>query len=476
MIRKILHIPFLLFASIFLSLLPAGCASDDVLGETTQEGGDALQVSAKVAKVTYTRNYQASGDIIDGKYYLTYPLVNNDNNVAEVDFDNPVMSDGIGTVKVPGTGELKWIDIGGGAAPRFYLDNVSPDLSTDNTDKTIVVFDPDENPYKAAVFDSIYGTNDLLWGDKLTGRNVKTLDFDLHHNMARVRVMVTVDRTNGDTEDLDLDNATVEITSINQVPLSYNRLDGSLELGEESENYTPLTVMKADDDDLKWNRTIENVDNNPLKTTYISQDLLLPPQALLEDVNRPRLVITMKNGATYTGVLPHAMQIADENHNGELSYPVALYFLKEYLLTIRTVITEEPPSLSFMPVYVVKWVDKGTFDLEAHQSGIYTPQEFYKLMEYYMAGREYQLDRYGYLSTPEEAPDTKRWIFDFWSSITLDYAEIYGKMKAGTAGMENFSFAYNNYRVYVKVSAEKIYEVSAAELYQIVNGTLTLSP
>lgn len=462
------------YLSIAITLVVAAAcsASDDMPIDNPDDGG-AVKVVAEVARQLYSRGYQEKGDVKDGTYYLSYPLASGGSyNVATVNFGVQDANPQIGFVTLPENQELKWTDVGGGSIPKLYLDNVAPSLASGNADQsdpTRIVFDPDspdKNPYKADVFDDKEGTNDLLWGSVEVARNVKTVNFDLHHNMARIRVEIQVDRTNEAAQgDLDLDNATVEISSINQVPKAYNRSDGILELNTDLGNYTPLTLVNNDGD---W-KTIDKQ-----KDVYITKDFVLPPQELLGDVNRPRLTIRLKNGNEYSGILPHAMEIVGQNASDPTT-PAALSFLKEHILTIRTVITEEPPTLLFMPVWVVEWVDKGRFTTEAHQSGIYTANEFYKLIEYYNAGNEYQLVRYGRL-VEDENTGKQIWVFDFFHSVILDYNSIAGKMQPSDNPSDNkkdFSFHFNNFTNFYKNGSEEPVKLTEQSLYNIVTGKQT---
>ena len=500
-----LSITVILFAMV-------ACSSEDRVVADPEEG-EALIVTAEVASQLHSRaqNYDELGNVTGGSYRLSYPLAsaNNSYTVAKVNFDKEDgdIPSGIGYVSTFNNNQLKWKDVGG-SAPTFYLDNVIPVGDTDQATSTVINFTDDYNPYKAALFNE--DENDLLWGEKqVQNGTTKNINFELHHNMARLRVQVTVDKTNGN---LDLTNATVEISSINQVPLSYNRLDGSLTLPEVEDEtddkayrevYTSLTLVDPEKGlDWKTKPTVEGTDeengdadagtageDKSEKDVYVSQDFVLPPQNLLENTYRPRLIITFNMDGekrVYSGILPYAMSIYKENEadNTNTKYPVTLSFLKEHILTIRTVITEDPPELIFMPVWVVNWVYKGEFSLEAHQSGIYKAEEFYKLIDYYRAGNEYQLTRYGRLITEE---GKEKWVFDFFHYVTLDYKEIYGKMKREEVeATTDFSFDFKGYTVTVvqydeengeykrdengELIIKKSESVTSEELYQLVRG------
>lgn len=452
------------------------CSSEDT-PLVSNEGDDTFTVIAEVARQLHSRGYQEDRYVRDGIYYLSYLLTdNNTYNVASVNFNKDGTTPGIGIVTVPDNQELKWVNIGGGSTPTFYLDNVNPNLAGAGSSLTKIIFDKDKpNPYKAAIFDKDEGTNDLLWGEKMEARYAKNVNFDLHHYMSRVRVQVTVDKTNEENAgDLDLNGAIVEISSLIQTPMSYDRTDGSLQLDINNEEaYTTLTLVNEaesaeEDAIIEWATSSQDEENANI-SVYTTHDFVLPPQGLLEDEKRPRLTIKLASGKVYSGILPHAMLIDDDIHN-DPSYPAALYFLKEHILTIRTVITEQPPELAFMPVWVMKWVDKGDFTIEAHQSGIYKPKEFYDLIGYYNNNNDYQLVRYGYFND-----ETQQWTFDFFHSVTLDYDKIYNSMKPDGNEKKDFSFNFNNYAIYIQKGPDGTPILTRPQqLYNIVIGTETI--
>lgn len=468
----------IIFIAAILTAGLTGCSSDEIVEEEDVVFSNALRVNAKVARNAYTRAYQDTGRVVNGKYYLSYPNTSNQYTVATVDFDKEsATSPGLGIVTTNAGTELKWSEIGGSPV-NFYLDNVSPDMDQTNSNGAVVTFNPSNNPFVAGIFDDKDGTNDLLWGDKTVARDTKSLSFDLHHNMSRVKVQVMVAHEENSVGEIDLKNATVEITNLYPKTVSYDRTTGSLELDSLSD-LESVTIVDPTKPGYDWAQTIRptaNIDT----TTYLSPDIVLPPQALLENENRPQLVITLDDGTQYTGILPHAMLIAS-SVDGSMTYPVTLSFLKEHILTIRTVITEEPPELAFMPVYVVDWVDKGEFTEEAHQSGIYTALEFDKLIDYYNKDNQYQLVRYGYIST-DNTTGEKKWVFNFWSSVVFDYDKIFKSMKPGSVDPAkdlpyDFMFNYNNYTIYVKYGDgdDDTKSVSADELHNICTGATSWS-
>lgn len=441
------------------------CSQNDLPDYFDDLDGFVIKVEAGIAEELSSRapgDDIVSGMVTDGEYYISYPAAKpeagQDYVLGTVQFGTDDSNPEMGIVSIPSGNPFKWKEIYSGT-PTFYLDNVaSTDIPGDGAN-SVVYFNDTYNPYIAAFY--VPSSNDLLWGSKQVSHgSTSTLNFDLHHNMARVIVEITVDKTNdAQNGDLDLEGATVEITNINTVPLSFNRLDGTLALNPDA---TLESVVFTDNEHTMTETPLSPEDDNKV-FVYTTQSCVLPPQGLLENELRPRLVITLKNGTRYSGILPTAMDI--ENPDGTNPLPAALYFLKEHILTIRTVITEEPPSLMFMPVKVVEWVDKGNFSLEGHQSGIYTANELISLIGYYNANNIYQLERYGKIVTPENGNPT--WVFDVFRSFSINYIDIYKKINK--TDQLDFSFNFNNYSVTVK-NNDKQESVSQNDLKLILKG------
>ena len=445
----------------------AACSSDKVDEADSTQDGNIIKVGALMAEFLHSREDMGSTQVVEiGDFCMSFPVVNSgEYRNAIVRFNVPEFEPSIGVVTIPPDSELKWSNVLNVSQPTFYLDNIPLEKSS-GSNPSSVVFDDQYNPFVAGLFDFEKGNNDLLWGSKAEPRNSKTINFDLHHNMARLKVRITVDKTNeAEMGDLDLsEGAIVSITSLVNSPVSYNRLDGSLALSDLRES---LTLVTPEDPELSWDTIITDPENDNI-TVYTTKDFVLPPQGLPEDITRPELVITLKNGNTYSGILPYAMEVLDSEHPDP--YPMTLYFLKEHILTISTVITEEPPQLEFMPVQVVDWVYKGLFSFDGHQSGIYKANEFYNFIRDYNAGEVSRLDRYGMLTKPENS-DTDLWVFQFWNSVVLDYTEIYRKIPQTNIP---FIFSFNGFTISVRKNDGTITPVNADSLYKILLGTLSL--
>ena len=425
-----------------VALLLCSCAEniDSPVPEPPQGEGLPVIIRARVSDVLLSRAYQP-GPVKYGTYYMTYESRNSSSGnrsyaLANVSFNGSEM--GQATKTEPGGNRLEWKDIVNGTS-IFRLDNVPSllDAASDAAKSdTLVVFGTENNPFTAGVFDDDNGTNDLLWGSKEVGYNTAQIHFDLHHCMSRVRVVVTADKTNSVEGALDLDDAKVEITSLALTPISYNRLDGTLDLGN-APDYGSLVLTGKEGRD--WAKPEEEMPEDASLEVRTTQDFVLPPQGLRDGEDRPRLVITLKNDAVYSGILPHAMEVETGStlEDGTLvTYPVALSFLREHILTLRTVITEDPPELSFMPVTVVEWVDKGDFALEGHQAGVYNSKDFMDLVNYYVENNEEQLERFGLLNG-------SLWEFNFWGPATVT-DDVFGSMKVEGV-KKNFKFKFHGY-------------------------------
>lgn len=447
---------FLTFCLSITGLTSCGSQTDNSEEPEIPGSADPLRVYAQMAEVGSTRAYQPEGPVTSGTYYISYPDASNNYSLAEVDFEMPNVSPGIGIVTDSNGQELVWQNVGGGNQPTFYMDNVPVQSSGNNP--MIVTFNNSYNPFVAGIFDLTGGTNDLLWGTQTENRNTKSLNFDLHHNMARLVVVITTDESNSQTGALNLEGAKVEITNLILSPKSYNRQDGTLSF-EEIPDYQPLTLVAPADNQssgIEWGP----IDTQGNVTVYTTQDFVVPPQGLLETSDRPRLKITLPTGKVYSGVIPYAMTVVNSTYpEGRV---MTLSFLKEHILTLRTLVTEEPPELVFMPVQVVEWVDKGEFFLDGHQAGIYSASEFSNMLDALNENNEYKLMRYG-------TQNNNKWTFVMWNYINLDYDTLISKVYRGAI---SFQFQFNGYGVNI-IKGENSKAVDAQQLYDIVTGQST---
>lgn len=362
------------------------CSSDNE--QVIEQESDNIYISASLEDANETR--VESGPVTSGKYWISFPVSSTKYVLGEVDFDNNNYKDENNRVPITEAGGnpfVIWDYIYNNANYLLYLDNVDPDyVDPDKNDPELLIFN-NNNPFVAGKFGTTneYGIeNDLLWGSQEQIRSLSYIDFDLHHYMAGVRVVVTVDQPKDLGEAVVLTDGDLTLSSLIMKPYSYQRLTGAVNVDPDAseDDYETLELKKGtsniedevEKNDLFWKSITTDVDGN---TVYTSHDFILPPQKVREGQGRPKLTVTGKSYLTaddgtvlyeqepkdvsYYGFIPHSMQTVNDGIVMNLS------FLSDYILEIRTRITTEPPKLTFQIVYVYDWVDKGEFDLFGHQ-------------------------------------------------------------------------------------------------------------
>lgn len=431
-----------IFSRLFAKALPIA-AVFTVFACTTQEpdapAAQAVRIAASVAGQSATRAYQDKGPVKEGIYYLTYPKSTTDleYTVAEVNFH-----DGTGFVTVADGGELTWNDVGltpgSQTQATFYLDNV-PVGEQPQSPLQIVELTGD-NRYSAALFDYEEGSNDLLWGSSTVARTVMNVPVQLRHCMSMVNVEITVDASKEGSLDMDLSNATVEITSVIHDAQSYNRLTGGLELGENPQR-EQLTLVQPDV--VGWKSTEQVNDDERIKL-YTSHDYVLPPQDLLTTVERSRLRISVPQGdgqppRIFSGVIPKAMTVQYEDGS---SAPVNLAFIRGHILTLRVVMNPDQMILEFLPVTVVDWLYQGSHSLSGSEAGLYNADNINGLIEAIQNRDESLIGKYGYKD------EDGTWVLSIFVGLTLNYEEIAGML--ADSGV-NYRFAFNGKSVTVQM-------------------------
>lgn len=501
-------------------LLPAvtgltSCSDDssDFHWFDSDDDSEQITVGASIRGNIHSRGYKDAGVVDEGDYYLTYPMsqriVQGDTtytyDYANVHFGT-VGAEKMGFVTYTGKDgkltDLKWSDVNlrkGGTAV-FYLDNVSPDLN-DQANEAVdyVLFrQGEEIPYSAGVFDNVNGSNDLLWGRAEAANNTKMVNFTLHHNMARLRVVITVLPREDNKARVDLfREATLEITGLQQVPEGFDRTTGNLVLPLNPER-TPLTVVNIDNSEQENNgamiwadRKVDTVTSNGKEVEgviYTTQDFVLPPQELPNDGARPTLCLTVpakyarldpgEPALVYEAFLPQNMYAAATGESEEEVVnrpPMPLSFMKEHVLTIRATVGPPEMELEFAPVYLEDWTDMGEYSVEGQQAGIYTNQDFMDFLECYKEGDTELLGKYGYTSGTD-ADGNPKWIIMFWSrAIDLPKEKIENALDGYMDRDPKipFSFSFNNY--VIKVNGWGDYsELSGAagqiRLYNLITG------
>lgn len=492
-------------------------------GEDLFEDG-SIRIGASVAAAQATRDgdaesfYIESGTVDKGLFTITYPYyyqtINTGLNTwrhlydyGEVTFGYEGMKETGIAVKIKNNDSepLRWADTGSSANQGIYVrsgvsyDGDSATLYMDNVSRTDFVAlqsggtvhqrdslisintNPEKNPYKASVFDTVNGTNDLLWGKARAKKYDRYINFKLHHNMSRLIVKVVVEDGADESKlKLSLDRANVRIENILTEPLTYNRLTGDLLFVRQSNGvlsadeisetqYHPFDLVTYDEsmEMATWkNRSLREEGQNK-DLIYETEDFVVPPQILKTDANRPRLVITIpfedyndglelgnqfnQDGyVTFSGLLPRSMFMQDEGTSGQGQVPVRLDFLKEHVLTITTKMKPGDPELEFLPVTVEKWVNKGNYLPLANQAGIGNFSDFMDMIRYYQDKNDFQLGRYGFkdnISTQYSGLDSviQGWHFQFRATnIVLPIDSIQGQMIPNADGTKYYVMDLRN--------------------------------
>ena len=427
------------------------CGSEEKL----PSDASVINVSASIKGQTGTRGYQEKGKILEGTFYLSYPISEEAYDIATVNF-----YDGTGFITVRSGGDLTWQKVGGVSNDvAFYLDNLSPD----NGDLSAMIIDlSGDTRYSAGLFDYVDGRNDLLWGSASVARqSTNILSMQLIHCMAMVNVEITVDASDETSLGLDLSDATVEITNLIHDPQAYDRHSGRLSLAENPElsAYQPLTFVSNDHEQNGWKMIEEKIDGQEGKTKYTTRDYVLPPQDLLETVERPRLKIhvpTEDGGIrTFSGVIPRAMTVVMQDGT---SIPMSLSFLRGHVLTLTVTMTPEKMELEFMPVTVVDWVYKGDYSLSGGEAGVFKSENFNRLLDAIAALKEAGVSGEDprvatYLQEFAYKDRNGVWIFDIFANLTLEYDDIYGVF----AGVPiDYRFEFNGKTIIVEKDGEPL--------------------
>lgn len=421
-----------------LCALPSCTADTDPAPDMA--GSEAtVRIKAGISQTEDTRAYQEQGDIITGRFYMTYPTYADPYvyNVCKVNF-----FEGTGVTTTNNNLELKWQDVGAltynDELTVFWLDNVPQ--PEDNPNATEIIFTDSYNPFVAAEFDDDGGTNDLLWGyqnPRIDG--TQEIRIGVHHMMSRVSVIVTVDNSNENAEKIDFSKGTVTLTNVIHKGESYNRTNGTISLGSDPE-YSDLRLALGEDwASITPDETEEGI------TYYQTRNFVLPPQSLRTDDSRPRLVINVpqSNGSfkRYSGVLPRIMTV-----NGA---PATMAFEPEKNLTLKVKISQDLLYIESIYAFVQDWVDKGTHTVIASQAGIYSYDQFISMIEAYNRNDNSELIHYGYMVDGV-------WTFDIFTDLTVDEDVVKGLMKSDGPDFK-FDLAYRSLTINMEDGSVKTY-------------------
>ena len=429
--------------------------SSDIQETTNKYETDIISLSAEIKETVRTRDgvYTPEGPIKGGTFILSYSDKNSQKALAYVNFDQT--TDGIGYVVKPDGRELTWADVVEKPPFIFTLDNV------DSQETSSVSFD-ENTIYKASLLDNDKGSNDLIWGSVSLTNTVPVIPFTLNHRMSLLCVEITVEADKQWNENLDLRNATVEITNLKPRLTSFNRSVGTVMSALQGDS--PLTLISPEDPELTW-ETEPDKDNSTM--VYITRQFIVPPQVLNTGNKRPELIIKIGEDV-YSGYLPRGMSVQQEEGSVESGqYPE---FLSGKFLTIHTTIEGENPHLTFLPVTYVDWVNEGSFHLMPFQAGIYTADNLISLMTAINSGKVYEMSKFGYQKD-------NIWYFQIWSNLELDFNQI----ESIDSSIE-FEFEFHSHTVTITMESEEN-EIKLTEendgpqiLVEILKGTYSQQP
>lgn len=435
---------------ISLSFVFFACSEDSELNGNA-ESSNFLKLVARIEGVNNTRTYQEKGPVEEGTFYMTYLNVGNSIKTSAVEFNN-----GVGEIKTDGDNYLEWKDIDNTlSVATFYLDNVTGNKGIQ--EDYIVTFTEDYKPFVAGILDTENGINDLLWGERQIARNSPVVNFQLHHCMSLVNIELTLE-TQSDVlteKELDIDNAVVSISSLVLTPEKYDRQTGKLSFSDNPDYQTLILVDGKSE--KNWQAPKFQKEGDKELTIYKSQEIVLPPQELLNDENRPRLSITFPVKNTneeiiYSGVIPRAMEVAQPD--GTVT-PMTLAFLREYCLTLHVRLSLDPVEIIFMPVTVIDWVNKGSYLLTADQAGINDEQSFLKFIDILSNNETSQFERYGYIDR------NGNWVFNLFSELYFKTEEL--KVPINKDGIGLFSFSMHNWKIRITDSEGTVHVISTSD-------------
>lgn len=403
--------------------------------------------------------------------------------------------------------DLKWKNVAqeGIKDVYLYLTNVNPDCYTMGSNKIYnrinYFFKKEENPYVASPLDKEMGTNDLISSGSITstgGRNgyvlanASTSDiiFELYHRMALIDLKIEVSSSPDDPEKrvIPLENAKVEITNLyttlsnfspyyssegNYVPngsSDYNCLISNMVKDNAATNNRILMIDPENKDKFSWEKITdeENAEKKLYSSRYDEQwevwrntykvpEWVFPPQAFLES-SWPKIYITLpKRDVTgmpndvgevvYKGNLPQMMYNTDPKLSQN---PMVSRLTSGYILHVTATINSPNTELTFSPITIENWGDKGTFPMSSQKSGIYNRNDINKLISLYnnkeleAFEKAFQLERYGFVTDG-------LYIFQIWGNFSVEYNDIFNQIVPDPE--YPFMFIFSDYKLTVKKGA-----------------------
>ena len=400
-----------------ISLLTFACTEEQDFG-IRQGEGSPIFLSASVDNNGQTGSRANSVDVQEGQYYLTFTNTQNNQQIVSTFFTNSIGYPYV--YNSSGTGiPLEWTSI--------KNTNGQSTLTLDNVQNSSQVEIQLGEAYKAAE-DTGNNENDIVWGKvSATWNTPKPVNFTLTHQMASVKVNISVLDGLNDVEKEVEKGVSVSFLNIRTTPSTFNRSTGNV-----SVDYTSKKVERVE------------IHNGPLINAEDTKTWIFPP--LQFNDGRPKLQIRLNNGTTYTGTIPETMISGEGNTENSDATSETLAFVAGRLLTIRVLLVnnvKDQPIL-FLPARVERWNPKGPVSIECDQVGINNTAEYAIVVNAYNSTlkNETTLKRYATFNDGKwtirifadlgegSLPDNLKFINDGMLNLILNGHKVYGETDA----------------------------------------------
>ena len=364
--------------TIWAGLMLLACTKQEEVYSDT----DKVCLSASIGSMTTRVD---DGKVVSGTYYLTY-------NSSEAKVCMVTFADSKGYPLVSDNGIyqfLKWNDV----TPvdgkyQFTLDN----LDDKDNPETVTLGEA----YKAAPLNDELNDEldiDIVWGEQTVekGEESAGVKFALSHRMSKISLEISVG-----TPGIALDGKPVKITLTDVIsePATFNRTSGAVSVAGKQRS----EIVLYDGEFV----------SNQSEPTYSIPSWIFPPQTFDED-NWPKLRIVLGE-TTYEGTLNHYMV-----QEGRLDTPFKMTGFKSGLhLTLKAKLskTTDEVELIFMPVWVRKWEEIDNIGIGAKQRGVYTEEDYERLVTAYNSNSQDENVLYEY-----GTDDSGKWTFDLFRNI-----------------------------------------------------------
>lgn len=390
--------------TIWAGLMLLACTKQEEVYSDT----DKVCLSASIGSMT-TR--VVDGEVESGTYYLTY-----NSSEAKVCMVTFAASKGYPLVSDNGIYQfLKWNDVMPEKDGKylFTLDN----LDDKDNPKTVTL----GKDYKAAPLNDKL---DIVWGKQTVEKGEESADvkFALSHRMSKISLKISVDAS-----DIVLDGRQVKITLTDVInkPKSFDRTSGDVSVDGEQRR-----------DIVLYNAILTR---NPDESTYTIPSWIFPPQDF-DGKNWPKLRIEFGD-KTYEGTLNHYM--VQKESGDDIPFEMRGFESGQHLtLKAKLSKTTDEVELIFMPVWVRKWEEIDNIGIGAKQRGVYTEEDYARLVTAYNSDSQDENVLYEY-GTKD---DSGKWIFDLFRNIgDTGGPTTIPKFKDDGNG---FEIEFNGYTVY----------------------------